>query len=129
MTTTNTSSITNPTLPQNTTFKLLPTSVSIRKFSGSELGYIVRDCISLCEDVMKYSVISDGDDQISFVRVRLQPASRASHIMEANSFTRLQETKDYPTFRSNFLETFGENAAQSSVKALTQQLIICIRPI
>ena len=39
-------------------------------------------------------------------------------MMQASSFTRPQEAKDYSIFRSNFLETFVGNDAHSLVKGI-----------
>ena len=37
-------------------------------------------------------------------------------MMQVSSFTRPQESKNYSTFRSTFLETFGEDADYSLAK-------------
>ena len=119
MSTTNPSTSNNPTPPQTSTFKLLPTSASIREFSGAEPDYTAREYISLCEDVMHNSDVKDEGDKIPFVRSRLQPSSTASPMMQGTCFTRPQIAKDYLTFRSTFLETFGDNAAHSLVKRVS----------
>jgi len=98
--------------------KLLPTSASIREFSGTEPGFSAREYINLCEDVMGNSCVTEPGDKISFVRSRLQPGSRASNLMQASSFTKPLENKDYQSFRTNFLETFGDNAQQNLVKGV-----------
>jgi len=98
--------------------KLLPTSASIREFSGTEPGFSAREYINLCEDVMGNSCVTEPGDKISFVRSRLQPGSRASNLMQASSFTKPLENKDYQSFRNNFLETFGDNAQQNLVKGV-----------
>ena len=51
----------------------------------------------------------------SLVRSRLQPGLTASHMMQATLFSRPQIANDYPTFRSTFLETFGDNAVHSLI--------------
>ncbi len=99
--------------------KLLPNSASVREFSGTDADYYsARDFIRQCEDVMTNSFVADNGDKIAFVRSRLLPGSRAFSLMQASTFTEPQERKNYPEFRSNFLETFGKAEKCSLLKAL-----------
>ncbi len=100
------------------TIKLLPTSASVRAFSGTDADYSARDFIRQCNDVITNSFVTANGDKIAFVRSRLQPGSRACCLMQASAFTEPQESKNYPEFRSNFLETFGEAEKRSLLKAL-----------
>ncbi len=50
------------------TIKLLPTSVSVRAFSGTDADYSARNFIRQCEDVMTNSFVTDDGDKIAFVR-------------------------------------------------------------
>ncbi len=54
------------------TIKLLPTSASVRAFSGTDVDYSAREFIRQCEDVMTNSFVTDNGDEIAFVLSRLQ---------------------------------------------------------
>lgn len=86
--------------------KLMFASASVGAFSGTDADYSARDFILQCEDVMNNFSVTDDGHKIAFVRSHLQSGSRASHLMQASAFTEPHENKNYPEFRSNFLETF-----------------------
>ena len=100
------------TLPANTTvtmassntnpqatrpIKLLPTSASIREFSGTDSNYSAREYIELCEMVMRNSSITEDGDKIAFIRARLQPGSLASWRQRGNPRSRVHTAKGWDT--------------------------------
>ncbi len=89
----------NHTASMANTIKLLPTSASMRAFSGSDPDSDVRKFLHLCEDVMTNSCVTDPSDKIAFVRSRLQPRTRPCKLMQASAFTEAQDAKDYDVFR------------------------------
>jgi len=98
--------------------KVLPTTATVREFNGTDSDYTAREFINLCEDVMANAFITEESDKISFIRSKLQQGSRAALLMQASAFTKPLKEKDYKAFRSNFLQTFGDNVKHSLVKGV-----------
>jgi len=98
--------------------KVLPTTATVREFTGTDSDYSAREFINLCEDVMANAFITEGSDKISFVRSKLQQGSRAALLMQASAFTKPLKERDYKAFRSNFLQTFGDNFKHNLVKGV-----------
>ncbi len=86
------------------TVKLIPTTASVRAFSGSDADYSAREFIRLCEDVMTNSYVTENADKIAFIRSRLQPGSHACSLMQASAFTDLKSVKTTPNFGRTFLK-------------------------
>ena len=100
--------------------KLLPTSASIREFSGTDSDYSAREYVELCEMVMRNACITEDGDKIAFLRGHLQAGSLASHQMQASAFTVPTDKGDYKDFREKFLDSFGGSAKYTMVKGINQ---------
>ncbi len=71
---------TTPT-PTPVSIRVFPTSFSVREFNAEDADYSAQEFITLCENVMKGSIVTSDEDRISFVCSRLAPGSRALHKM------------------------------------------------
>ena len=100
------------------TLKLLPTETNIPSFSGVDPNYTALDFITLCEDVMTNSSVTEDADKIAFVRSRLQQGSRSQRLMQSKAFVIPLKEKDYKTFRERFLESFGDSAEDNFVQGV-----------
>ncbi|MPC86958.1 hypothetical protein E2C01_081803 [Portunus trituberculatus] len=97
----------------NAITKVLPVVTEVRAISGTDPEYSAREYINHCKDIMRHVFLTDEADKISFLRLRLQPGSQAAHAMRASAFTEPSENWDYEQFKTNFLETFGDNLKHS----------------
>ena len=121
--TTSTSTATNNSLTTtNAPIRVLPTSASVRQFSGQDADYSAYEFLSLCEDVMKGSNVVTDDDKMSFIRSRLVPGSRALSLMNSSAFHVDDIGKDYNKFKRNFLKIFGGGPKTSLVKQITHSV-------
>ncbi|RUM27773.1 MAG: hypothetical protein DSY32_05095 [Aquifex sp.] len=107
----------NPTnsMSSSTPIKILPTSASVRQFSGTESDYSAQEFITLCEDVIQGSNVVTDQDKIAFIRSRLVTGSRAAGIMRGSAFSAKHTKNNYETFKSNFLQVFGGGSQNTLV--------------
>ena len=108
-----------PTTASSNPIKCLPVVAGVRNFSGNDLDHSAYDYIEQCEDVMRHSYVTADADKISFLRSHLQVGSPAAHAMRASAFTDPTERQDYDEFRTNFLETFGDDRKHGLVKGVS----------
>ena len=114
------------TTPSSNTIKCLPVVAGVRKFSGNEPDHTAYDYVEQCEDVMRHSFVTADVDKISFLRSHLQVASPAAHAMRASAFTDPTERQDYAEFRTNFLETFGDDRKHGLVKGVSDAVHVIL---
>ena len=108
-----------PTTPSGNPIKFLPVVAGVRNYSGSDSEHSARDYVEQCEDVMRNSGVTADADKISFLRAHLQVGSPAAHAMRASAFTDPTENQDYEEFRTNFLESFGDDRKHGLVKGVS----------
>jgi len=89
----------NPTnsMTSPSPIKILPTSTSVRQFSGTETDYSAQEFITLCEDVIQGSNVVTDQEVIAFVRSRLVLGSRALNMMLSSAFCAKDIGKNYET--------------------------------
>ena len=90
-------------------YKIINMQSNIPEFTGTDPNYTADEYVALCEAMMGQCSIMQDADKISCLRARLRPGSAASHQMQSGAFRKPQESKDYATFRRNFLREFGTN--------------------
>ncbi len=56
-----------------TLIKILPTTASVRSYSGAETDYSAREFIGQCEAVMQNASVIEPGNKITFVKSNLQP--------------------------------------------------------
>lgn len=96
--------------------KLLPVTSPVKPFTGTDPTYTALEFFRQVEDACVTSQVTEPGEKISFARSQLAPNSRAAIYMSATTFRKAQDERDYERFKSCFLETFGEDKAQSLVK-------------
>ncbi len=79
--------------------KMILTTASIRPFLGTDNDFSAIYLISLCEDEMKGSSISEYADKISFVRYRFVSGPRALNLMQSSAFGLRDIRSDYEQFK------------------------------
>ena len=114
------------TMPSSNPIKCLPVVAGVRNFSGNDPDHSAYDYIEQCEDVMRHSYVTADADKISFLRSHLQVASPAAHAMRASAFTDPTERQDYDEFRTNFLETFGDDRKHGLVKGVSDAVHVIL---
>ena len=106
-------------IPSSNPIKCLPVVAGVRNFSGDDPDHSAYDYIEQCEDVMKHSYVTTDEDKISFIRSHLVVGSPAAYSIRASAFTDPTESQDYEEFRTNFLETFGDDRKHGLVKGVS----------
>ncbi len=86
--------------------RVIPTHISIRQFSGSDLDFSARQFLDLCESVIVNSSITEDHDKIAFIRSRLMPGSRALLLMQSSAFSAADIGTNYEVFKKNFIKIF-----------------------
>ncbi len=89
LTTVTTNSLTSVPVPHSTMappIKILPTTASVRPFSGADLDYSAREFIGQCEAVMRNASVTEPGDKIAFVKSNLQPGSMACKLIQSSMF-------------------------------------------
>ncbi len=89
--------------------KIIPTTASIRSISVADNDFFAREFITLCEDVIKGSSITEDANKISFIRSKFVLGSRALNLVQSGAFSRTYTGSDYEQFKRKFLKVFGEN--------------------
>ncbi len=69
-----------------TPIKILPTTASVRSYSGAETDYSAREFIEQCESVMRNASVTEPGVKIAFVESNLQPGSMACKLMQSSMF-------------------------------------------
>ena len=100
------------------TVRILPTTATVRTFSGEDPSYGPHEFLALCEDVMRNSHIIQDEDKIAFVRSRLEPSSEATHLMTSTAFSHKDVINNYATFKANFIKMFGAGGQDTIVRQL-----------
>ena len=101
-----------------TPVRILPTTATVRTFSGEDPSYGPHEFLSLCEDVMRNSQIVQEEDKIAFVRSRLEPSSEATHLMTSTAFSHKDVINNYATFKANFIKMFGAGGQDTIIRQL-----------
>ncbi len=96
--------------------KIIPTTVSICPFSGTDNDFSAREFITLCEDVIKGSSIAEDTDKISFIPSRLVHGSRALNLMQSSDFSLPDIGSDHKQLKQNFVKVFCDSERESLVK-------------
>ncbi len=86
--------------------QLIPTHISIRRFSGSDAHYTARQFLDLCEAAVLNSSITEDHNKIAFIRSRLLPGSRTLLMMQSSAFTHTGIGTNYDAFKKNFINFF-----------------------
>ncbi len=86
--------------------RVIPAHISIRQFSGSDADYTARQCLDFCEAVTVNSSITEGHDEIAFIRSRLLPGSRALFMMQSSAFTHTDIGTNYDAFKKKNYQNF-----------------------
>ncbi len=99
-----------------TPIRVIPTHISIRQFSGSDVDYSARQFLDLCESDIVNSSITEDHDKIAFIRSRLLPGSRALLLMQSSAFASSDIGSNYEIFKKNFIKIFGGGNKPSIVR-------------
>ncbi len=99
--------------------KILPTTASVRPFSGADTDYSAREFIGQCEAVMRNASVTEPGDKIAFVKSNLQLGSMACKLMQSSMFWVLMENNDYITFVARFYATFDDMGETNIVRGVT----------
>ncbi len=82
---------------------VIPTHISIRQFSGSDVAHTARQYLDFCEAAIVNSSITEDHDKIAFIRSRLSPGSRALIMMQSSAFTHTDSGTNYDAFKKKNL--------------------------
>ncbi len=102
-----------------TPIKILPTTASVRPYSGAESDYSAREFIGQCEAVMRNASVTEPGDKIAFVKCNLQPGSMACKLMQSSMFWVPMENNDYKTPVARFYATFDGMGETNIVRGVT----------
>ncbi len=99
--------------------KVIPTTASVRSFSGTDNDFPATEFITLCENMIKGLSIADDSDKIPFIRSRLVPGSRAINLMQSRAFRLTDISSDHEQFKRNFLKVSRDGGRESLVKQVS----------
>ncbi len=95
-----------------------PTAASLRSFSGTD-DFAASELITLCEDVIKESSVTEDADKISFIRSIHLPGSRALNLMQSSAFSLTDTGSEYELFKRIFLKVLGDSGRESLAKQVS----------
>ncbi len=98
---------------------IIPNTASTSPFSGADNDFSARKFNSLCEDVVKGLSVTEDAGNISFIRSRLVPGSRALNLMQSSDFSLTDIGTDCELFKRNFLKVFGDSGRESLAKQVS----------
>ncbi len=102
-----------------TPIKILPTTASVRSYSGAQADYSAREFIGQCEAVMRNASVTKLGDKIVFFKSNLQPGSMACKLMQSSMFWVPMENNNYKTFVARLYATFDEMGETNIVHGVT----------
>ncbi len=89
----------------------MPTTASIHSFSGDS-DFSARESITLCEDVIKGSSLTEDADKISLIHSRLVPGSWALNLIQSSAFTLTDISSVYEQSKWNFQRVFRDGGRE-----------------